>query len=38
LLKNLAMAGGLLQFAAFGAGALSLDARVKQPKLAGRTA
>ncbi|PHV07161.1 LysR family transcriptional regulator [Janthinobacterium sp. BJB412] len=38
LLKNLAMAGGLLQFAAYGAGALSLDARVKQPKLAGRTA
>jgi putative oxidoreductase len=26
-LKNLAMAGGLLQVAAFGAGALSLDAR-----------
>ncbi|MBJ7310906.1 DoxX family protein [Rugamonas sp. CCM 8940] len=38
LLKNLAMAGGLLQFAAFGAGALSLDARVKQPALAARTA
>ena len=38
LLKNLAMAGGLLQFAAYGAGALSLDARVKQPKLAGRAA
>ncbi|MGH6639149.1 MAG: DoxX family protein [Polaromonas sp.] len=27
LLKNLAMAGGLLQVAAFGAGAFSLDAR-----------
>jgi putative oxidoreductase len=27
LMKNLAMAGGLLQFAAFGAGSLSLDAR-----------
>jgi putative oxidoreductase len=27
LLKNLAIAGGLLQVAAFGAGALSLDAR-----------
>jgi putative oxidoreductase len=27
LLKNLAMAGGLLQVAAFGAGSLSLDAR-----------
>ncbi len=27
LLKNLAMGGGLLQIAAFGAGALSLDAR-----------
>lgn len=27
LLKNFAMAGGLLQVAAFGAGALSLDAR-----------
>ena len=26
-LKNLAMAGGLLQVAAFGAGPLSLDAR-----------
>lgn len=27
LMKNLAMAGGLLQIAAFGAGSLSLDAR-----------
>ena len=27
LMKNLAMAGGLLQIAAFGGGALSLDAR-----------
>lgn len=27
LMKNLAMAGGLLQIAAFGAGTLSLDAR-----------
>ena len=27
LMKNLAMAGGLLQVAAFGAGSLSLDAR-----------
>ncbi|HEU4844290.1 MAG TPA: DoxX family protein [Burkholderiaceae bacterium] len=27
LLKNIAMAGGLLQIAAYGAGALSLDAR-----------
>jgi putative oxidoreductase len=31
LLKNLAMAGGLLQVAAFGAGSLSLDARRTAP-------
>jgi putative oxidoreductase len=31
LLKNLAMAGGLLQVVAFGAGALSLDARRTAP-------
>lgn len=35
-LKNLAMAGGLLQVVAFGAGAFSLDARVQ--KLMQRTA
>ena len=35
-LKNLAMAGGLLQVVAFGAGAFSLDAR--SPKLVQRTA
>ena len=37
LLKNFAMAGGLLQVAAFGAGAFSLDSR-KAPAVAGRTA
>jgi putative oxidoreductase len=31
LLKNLAMAGGLLQVAAFGAGAWSLDERAVRP-------
>ncbi|GIZ50143.1 DoxX family protein [Noviherbaspirillum aridicola] len=31
LLKNFAMAGGLLQVAAFGAGAFSLDARTATP-------
>ncbi|MER8476432.1 DoxX family protein [Mesorhizobium sp. M0142] len=30
-LKNIAIAGGLLQVAAFGAGSLSLDARRTQP-------
>jgi putative oxidoreductase len=30
-LKNLAMAGGLLQVAAFGAGAYSLDAKAARP-------
>ncbi|HEY8027580.1 MAG TPA: DoxX family protein [Burkholderiaceae bacterium] len=35
-LKNVAMAGGLLQVAAFGAGAFSIDARSLQLK--GRTA
>jgi putative oxidoreductase len=30
-LKNISMAGGLLQVAAFGAGALSLDARLAVP-------
>lgn len=34
LLKNLAMAGGLLQVAAFGAGALSLDARTSTRRAA----
>ncbi len=32
LLKNLAIAGGLLQVAAFGAGSLSLDARALSTK------
>lgn len=32
LLKNLAMAGGLLQIAAFGPGSLSLDARRAAPR------
>lgn len=36
LLKNFAMAGGLLHVAVFGAGAFSLDARVR--KLAARVA
>jgi putative oxidoreductase len=31
-LKNIAIAGGLLQVAAFGAGSLSLDARRTQPR------
>lgn len=31
LLKNIAMAGGLLQIAAYGAGSLSLDARLGAP-------
>jgi putative oxidoreductase len=31
LLKNVAMAGGLLQVAAFGAGAFSIDARTSRP-------
>lgn len=31
LLKNFAMAGGLLQVAAFGAGAFSIDARTSRP-------
>jgi putative oxidoreductase len=31
LLKNFAMAGGLLQVAAFGAGAFSIDARTGRP-------
>lgn len=31
LLKNFAMAGGLLQVAAFGAGAFSIDARSSRP-------
>ncbi|HSY29621.1 MAG TPA: DoxX family protein [Burkholderiaceae bacterium] len=35
-LKNLAMAGGLLQLATYGAGAFSIDAR--SPKLAHQTA
>jgi putative oxidoreductase len=30
-LKNLAMAGGLLQFVAYGAGRISLDSRVASP-------
>lgn len=33
LMKNFAMAGGLLQIAAFGAGSLSFDARRKQGAL-----
>jgi putative oxidoreductase len=37
LLKNLAMAGGLLQFAAYGAGAWSLDA-LRDKTLAARNA
>lgn len=37
LLKNLAMAGGLLQVVAFGAGAFSLDAR-KATNIMSRTA
>jgi putative oxidoreductase len=37
LLKNFAMAGGLLQVAAFGAGAFSLDAR-RTPRLAASAA
>lgn len=36
LLKNFAMAGGLLQVAAFGAGAVSVDAR--RPAIAARSA
>ena len=32
LLKNLAMAGGLLQFAAFGAGAYSIDAALARKR------
>lgn len=33
LLKNFAMAGGLLQVAAFGAGAFSVDARSSRPAI-----
>lgn len=33
LLKNFAMAGGLLQVVAFGAGAFSIDARATRPAL-----
>lgn len=33
LLKNFAMAGGLLQVAAFGAGAFSVDARTGRPAI-----
>jgi len=33
-LKNVMMAGGLLQIAAFGAGALSLDERFSRGRLA----
>lgn len=33
LLKNFAMAGGLLQVVAFGAGAFSIDARSSRPAL-----
>ncbi|MEH6437030.1 DoxX family protein [Massilia sp. DD77] len=33
LLKNFAMAGGLLQVAAFGAGAFSIDARTSRPAI-----
>ncbi|WP_081897447.1 DoxX family protein [Massilia sp. BSC265] len=33
LLKNFAMAGGLLQVAAFGAGAFSIDARISRPAI-----
>ncbi|AKU20899.1 DoxX family protein [Massilia sp. NR 4-1] len=36
LLKNLAMAGGLLQIAAFGPGSLSLDARRGTPQVLAR--
>ncbi|MBB3121452.1 DoxX family protein [Pseudoduganella violacea] len=36
LLKNLAMAGGLLQIAAFGPGSLSLDARRGAPQVLAR--
>lgn len=32
-LKNVMMAGGLLQIVAFGAGALSVDSRGKQPEI-----
>jgi putative oxidoreductase len=35
LLKNVAIAGGLLQVAAFGAGAFSLDARSRPLSEAG---
>jgi putative oxidoreductase len=33
LLKNFAMAGGLLQVAAFGAGSFSIDARTSRPAI-----
>jgi putative oxidoreductase len=33
LLKNFAMAGGLLQVAAFGAGAFSIDGRTSRPAI-----
>lgn len=36
LMKNLAMAGGLLQVSAFGAGAYSLDAKAEQAGRVGR--
>src|SRR5207237_3863772 len=36
--KNLAIAGGLLAFAAFGAGRLSLDGRVRRAEAQGKPA
>jgi putative oxidoreductase len=37
-LKNVMMAGGLLQIAAFGAGALSIDSRRKSGELSSGSA